>query len=236
MSQKTYPSCTAYHFPGEIAVKAQRAHFREPKFPIAANPQFDGVHLRTNNASQPLVPQKESAMKDTTNRVLLLTGLIALGVVARLLPHPDNFVPLGALALFGGASFADRRLALLVPLLAMLISDLWLGWHSTLPVVYVCLAANVFLGRWAGDRLQVSRLIPAGLAGALVFFVGTNLAFWYAYHPHTLSELLICFGNALPFFRSSLAADMIYGCTLFGALALAQSFQPSFRPAGIRIA
>lgn len=169
-------------------------------------------------------------MKDTTNRILLLTGLITLGVIARLLPHPDNFVPLGALALFGGASFADRRLALLVPLAAMLISDLWLGWHSTLPVVYACLAANVFLGRWAGDQLRVSRLIPATLAGSLVFFVGTNLAFWYAYHPHTLSELLICFGNALPFFRSSLTADIVYGAALFGTLALVQVLLPTFRP------
>ena len=116
------------------------------------------------------------AMKDIRSRTLLLIVMIGLAVVARLLPHPHNFTPLGALALFGGASFADRRLALVVPLIAMLISDLFLGLHWMVPVVYACLLVNVLLGRWAGDKLNLARLVPAAVLGSIVFFIGTNLA------------------------------------------------------------
>ena len=170
-------------------------------------------------------------MNDLKNRTLFLTALIGLAVLARLLPHPPNFSPLGALALFAGASFADKRLALLIPLLAMLLSDWFLGLHATLPAVYACLAFSVLLGRWAGNGLKISRLVPAALLGSIVFFIGTNLAVWQVYHEPTWQGLVTTFTLAIPFFQNTLAGDLVFGSILFGALGLAQSRFPGLKPA-----
>ncbi len=170
-------------------------------------------------------------MHEIKSRTLFLTALIGLAVVARLLPHPPNFSPLGALALFGGASFADRRLALFIPLTAMLISDLFLGLHATLPAVYACLAINVLIGRWAGNGLAISRLLPAAVVGSLIFFLGTNLVYWLAFYDPSWQSLVTCFTMALPFYQYTLASDLVFGGILFGALGLAQAYFPTLRPA-----
>ena len=88
--------------------------------------------------------------------ILLIVGLIVIGVVARFLPYPPNFSPIGAIALFAGATLGSRLRAALIPLTAMFLSDLWLGMHTLMPVVYGCFLFNV----WLGSRIQ-SRLRPA---------------------------------------------------------------------------
>jgi hypothetical protein len=79
-------------------------------------------------------------------RPAILIAAILLAAASRLVPHSPNFTPIGAIALFGGATFANRRAAVLVPLAAMFTSDLVLGLHVLLPVVYACFAFNVILG------------------------------------------------------------------------------------------
>ena len=90
--------------------------------------------------------------KTFTPRHLVLIAIIAGAIGVRLLMHffpgvlPWNFSPLLAVALFGGACFSNRRLALMVPLAIMLVADLIIGLHAMMPVVYLCLAATVLLG------------------------------------------------------------------------------------------
>ena len=88
-------------------------------------------------------------------RFLFLAGMILLAAASRLIPHPPNFGPIAALALFGGAQFADKRLAFLVPLAAMFLSDLVLGLHSLIPVIYGSFALIVCLGFWLRRRQNV---------------------------------------------------------------------------------
>lgn len=94
-------------------------------------------------------------------RFLVLVGMILGAAASRLIPHPFNFTPIGAMALFGGACFADRRAAFLVPLAAMFLSDLAigllsgslsLGLHPLIPVVYGSFALIVCLGFSAFGR------------------------------------------------------------------------------------
>ncbi|MEZ6137323.1 MAG: DUF6580 family putative transport protein [Pirellulaceae bacterium] len=169
-------------------------------------------------------------MKHFQVRPMFLVAMIVVAVAARLLPHPPNFSPLAALALFGGASFSNRWLGMILPLCAMAISDLFLGAHTLLPVVYGCLLLNACLGRWAGDQLKLSRLIPAALLGSVSFFVLTNLGFWFFYCPLTWTGLITCYAEALPFYQWSLAGDLFFGAVLFGTLALAEGIIPSLRP------
>lgn len=150
--------------------------------------------------------------------IALIAGLIVLAALSRLAQPMPNFTPIEALGLFAGAHLADRRLALLLPLGAMLLSDLFLGIHALLPLVYACLALNVWLGTRLGAEAGYGRILGFGLFGAVVFFVVTNFAVWLGsgMYPPTLDGLLQCYVAALPFFRNSIAGMAVYTLLLFG--------------------
>jgi hypothetical protein len=155
--------------------------------------------------------------------------MIASAALARLIPHPPNFTPIGAMALFGGACFADRRTALLVPLATLLLSDLFLGLHVLIPVVYGSFAVNVLLGRWLRSRRTVLSTAAVTLIGSIQFFVVTNFACWVLWYPHTAEELVTCYVAAIPFFQNTLLGDAVFATGLFGALALAERGFPALR-------
>lgn len=161
-------------------------------------------------------------------RTLVLVAIIALAVGVRLLIHfvpgiiPYNFTPVEAIALFGGALFLDRRLAMLVPLAAMFISDLIIGLHPLLPLVYACIAATVLLGGALRDKMSPLRIALAAIASTSGFFVLTNFAVWAmgSMYPHTGAGLLACFVAALPFYQWQLLGSLLWSAVLFGGFAL----------------
>lgn len=162
-------------------------------------------------------------------RFSLLLSLIAGAAALRLVPHPPNFAPIGAMALFGGASFADRRVALLLPLASLFLSDLVLGLHILVPVVYGSFAVNVLLGRWLRSRRRIVPVALATFTGAIQFFVVTNFACWLLWYPHTPAGLAACYIAALPFFQNTLLGDAAFVGVLFGATALAEAGFPVLR-------
>ena len=163
-------------------------------------------------------------------RGLVLIGFIVAAALSRLIPHPPNLTPVGAMALFGGAYFGSRATAIAVPLTAMLLSDLvlaathgWaLGWMTV--VIYGCIAVSVWLGIRLRSRVNVSTVATNSLLSALIFFIVTNLAVWAhgSFYPMDLSGLLACYVAALPFFGNTLAGYAVYGLTLFGGFAFLQ--------------
>ncbi|MEI9959603.1 MAG: DUF6580 family putative transport protein [Limisphaerales bacterium] len=165
-------------------------------------------------------------------RFLFLTGMILAAAASRLIPHPPNFSPIAALALFGGAQFADKRLAFLVPLAAMFLSDLVLGLHSLIPVIYGSFALITYLGFWVRQKQNFWRIGGATVAGAILFFVVTNFGVWAlgSFYPKTAAGLTECFVAAIPFFWNTLASDLFYTAILFGALRAAEWRWPVLRP------
>lgn len=171
-------------------------------------------------------------------RFLALTGVVLLAAAARLLPHPPNLTPIGAMALFGGVQFGARKAAFGVPLAAMILSDLVLaltlyGWAvlPSRPFVYAGFALYVCLGHLARRRYSVWTIGGAALSGALLFFVITNFGVWLlgGLYPRTLAGLGACYVAAIPFFRNSLLGDLLYSAILFGGFALAQRRFPGLR-------
>lgn len=173
-------------------------------------------------------------------RVLVLAAMTLAAAGSRLIPHPPNVAPIGALALFGGACFADTRAAFLVPLAAMFLSDLAIGLasgdisfglHSLLPVVYGAFALIVCLGLSLRGRRRVGRIAAATLAGSLLFFVVTNFGVWAlgSWYPTTWAGLAACYAAAIPFFRHTLLGDAVYATALFGGLALLERGIPALR-------
>jgi hypothetical protein len=163
----------------------------------------------------------------------LILGLILLAVVGRLIPHPDNFTPIMAVALFAGASLPSR-IAYVVPLAALVASDLLLGypldWMAL--VVYGCLLASVGIGQWLATRRTLTKTGLAAIAGSLVFYLVTNFAVWAdspGLYSHTVDGLVQCYVMAIPFFRNSLAGDLFWTALLFGLYEVGYSWLKSPR-------
>lgn len=167
------------------------------------------------------------------NRFKVLAALVLAAAAARLLPHPPNFTPIAALALFGGASFDSKRAAFLVPLAALFLSDLVTGLYAILPVVYGSFILITCLGFWVRRQPGPGRLALATVGGALLFFVVTNLGVWLfeKYYPKTLAGFVECYVAAVPFFRNTLLSDLLYSALLFGGLAFAEMRWPAIAPA-----
>ena len=111
-------------------------------------------------------------------RIATIVAMIAAAVVSRLIPHPWNLTSMAATALFAGAYLEDRRLAFLVPLAALFISDLALGFYRGMAVVYFSFALIVCLGMWLRGRRRAAPIALATLAGSLLFFGLSNLGVW----------------------------------------------------------
>ncbi len=164
-------------------------------------------------------------------RFVILVAMVVLAAISRVVPHPWNVTPVAAMALFSGAHFTDKRAAFFVPLVALLMSDIVLGFYSTMPVVYACFALTVLIGRQLRDNKTVALVGGASIASSLMFFVVTNFACWLTMPVYTkdLFGFTSCYAQALPFFRNTVAGDLIFTAVLFGGFALSQKVFPSLR-------
>ena len=159
------------------------------------------------------------------SRFIVLAGMILGAAASRWIPHPPNLTPIAAIGLFGGAQFGDKRVAFLVPLAGLFLSDLALGFYAITAVVYASFALTVCLGFWVRRRRSVRRISLGVLAGAILFFALTNFGFWAIdnSYPKTLAGLIDCYVAGIPFFRNMLLGDLLYSTLLFGGFALAES-------------
>ena len=172
-----------------------------------------------------------------------ILGAFGMGDVHDVTAFLWNFSPVSALFLFGGAKLADRRASYLVPLAAMLLSDLGIGLlmgdlnmgiHAMIPVVYGSYAAMVWLGTLLRNNRNPLAIAAAGFAGEAVFFVVTNFANWVVQsdtYPHTFAGLSACYVAALPFFRHSLTSLALYGTALFAGFAFLERKYAAAKPA-----
>lgn len=195
--------------------------------------------------------QHDSRHSLLTPRNLVLCGMIAFAVIYRLAIHfsagalPWNFTPVEAMALFGGAYFADRRLGVAVPLVAMIAADCvialalpaaWIrDWLGTLPFVYGCIALTAVGGFALRKKVSAPKVLVGSLASAVLFFLVTNFATWLTARPGAgaacTSTLAACYVAGIPFFKGTLFGTLFWSALLFGGFALL-----SRRYAALRIA
>ena len=156
---------------------------------------------------------------------VIALSFILLGVIFRIVPHIPNFTPIAAMALFGGVYFS-KKTAFVLPIVVMLISDVFLGFYEPkiMTAVYSSFILCVILGLWLKKNKNWGSILGSSFLTAFIFFFFTNLAVfaftpWYA---KTFSGLLQCYFMALPFFRNSLMGDIFYTAVFFGAYELAR--------------
>ncbi|MEO0787934.1 MAG: DUF6580 family putative transport protein [Bacteroidota bacterium] len=168
-----------------------------------------------------------------SNQVLMLVSMVMMAAASRLLPHPPNFSPVAAMALFGAAYFRQSWMAWLVPFAGLYLSDLVLnnvvyaqagaGFSFGIYwVVYLAFGAILLLGFLSlrGRKLDLGRLLGVGLGATLLFFLLTNFWSWYAdpfqTYPDNAAGLLACYVAGLPFLLNSLLGNLFFGALLFG--------------------
>jgi hypothetical protein len=169
--------------------------------------------------------------KNDLLKLISITGLILLGAISRFIPHPPNFTPISAMALFGGAKYNEKHFAFIIPLLVMFFSDLIIGFHTEVFAVYLCFIITVALGIRIRNNPKIYKIALAIILSSVIFFLLTNLSYWLfsGMYPHNLEGLIICYWNALPFFRNELFSAILYNLIFFGGYALASKLIPELK-------
>lgn len=155
-------------------------------------------------------------------QIALAVALIIFAALSRFLPHPANFAPIAAIAIFGGAVL-PRKWAVYLPLIAMIVSDIFIGLHSLVLFTWGSFALiALFSNKWL-KHISPTNLGIASLSASTLFFVVTNFGVWLEgkLYPHTFDGFISCYYNALPFFRNTVLGDLVYTGLLFGSYALA---------------
>ena len=182
-------------------------------------------------------------------RFLTISGIILFAAISRIFPIAPNFQPILAIAIFAGYYLSDKKFSLLVPIVAMLLSDLFIqlvspvffgyqtpGFHSMMPFVYFSMILSVLIGSKLIKKLNVFNVIGSSFVSAVMFFLITNFGSWFAFEMYTkdLSGLMMSYEMGLPFFRNSLVSTLLYSGVLFGGFSLAEKYIKVLQPVTIK--
>jgi len=152
-------------------------------------------------------------------RFLVILTVIFTAAFMRLIPHWPNFTPIAGIALFGGTFIGRKHLAFIIPLAAMLLSDLFLGLHQTMLAVYISFSLIVGIGFLLRKRVGVITVLSASIVSSLLFFLVTNFAAWQSGlmpYPMNFNGLIACYAAGLPFLNNGILGDLFYNTLFFG--------------------
>lgn len=177
-------------------------------------------------------------------RFLVLSGFILIAALSRMVPHPYNFAPLGAMSLFGAAYFADKKFSFLLPLAAFFVSDLLVnnilfasfydGFVLFTPGfywMYGSIALIVLAGIFLLKKVNLKTVVAGSLSASIIFFLVTNFGAWIGspLYPQSLSGLMMSYAAGIPFFHYTIAGDLIYSGVMFGAFEYARRKVPTLQ-------
>jgi hypothetical protein len=155
--------------------------------------------------------------------LILIVSLII--IAARLIPHVPNFSPLAAVILFSTMLAKDKKY-LIMPFVALLVSDFFLGFYhlGIMLSVYGSFTLILLLGYWVKKYKNITNLITATLGAGLLFFLVTNFAVWYfgTWYAHDFSGLMLSYMMAIPFFKQTILSNLLYTGLLFGVYETVQ--------------
>ena len=138
---------------------------------------------------------------------LFFFGIIL--ALSRIIPHPPNFTPILASAIMAPMLIKDRWFGIAVPIVAMFISDVIIGFYSYQFVIYSSILAIALVSPM---RKNYVRLGIMAVGGSVWFFITTNFAEWmiWDYYPKTIEGLITCYTLAIPFFKNTLISTCLF--------------------------
>jgi len=158
-------------------------------------------------------------MKTKNVRInLVVLFLIIIGISTRFFffIKIPNFTAIGAIALFSGAYFSNKRIAFVLPLAILLLTDIFLGFHKTMLFVYVPFIFTILIGFALRQNTKPILILAGSLAGSVIFFLISNFGVWVTgmgISP-TLSGVYI---DGIPFFRYTIASDLMFNALFFSS-------------------
>lgn len=177
-----------------------------------------------------------SVFMDKLNLKLVPILMIIFAIMARLLPHPANFAPITAMALFGGV-YLPKKYAFLLPFGALIISDYFLGFYGLEMVwVYGSFFISGLIGLYIRKRKRknILTIVSGTLLASLLFFLITNFGVWalpYSWYSKDLGGLIQSYIAGIPFFRGTILGDLFYTGVFFGGYELALNLGKKYLPA-----
>jgi len=151
---------------------------------------------------------------------MLAISLIIIGILFRFIPHAANFTPVAAIAIFAGV-YLNKKQAFIVPLLLMVLSDLFLGMHNVVLFTWGSFVLVTLIGVWAKKHKTFKAVASTAIVSSGVFYLITNFGVWaMGWYPQTAKGLLDCYILGLPFLRTFFVATLVYTVVLFGAYEL----------------
>jgi hypothetical protein len=147
-----------------------------------------------------------------SKKQLVIISFIVIAVLFRLIPHLPNVTPITAIALFSGVYFTNKKFAFAIPLLAMFLSDLFLGFSAITLFVYVAFILVAYIGL-SSKKISIKSILISSIS----FFIITNFGVWLLHYPKSFAGLIECYTLAIPFFRNSIIGDFFFaGVMYFG--------------------
>ena len=177
-------------------------------------------------------------------RFIVLSGFIIVAALSRIIPHPYNFAPMGAMSIFGAAYFSDKKFSFLVPLFAMFVSDLFVnnllyanfygGFTLFTPGfywMYGAIALIVLAGIFLLKKVNTKTVIAGSLSASVIFFLVTNFGAWLGnpVYPQGIEGLFMSYAAGIPFFHYTVIGDLFYSGVMFGVFEYMKSHNPAFQ-------
>lgn len=173
--------------------------------------------------------------KILTPQFIFVALIVLLAAASRVMPQPftlpPNFTPILAMGIFAGAVMTSFRMALILPLAAMLLSDLILGFHATMWAVYLCIGISSLLGYAIRNKQNILSVAGVSIGSSVLFFLVTNFAVWLnsfegAGYTRDAAGLAFCYEMALPFFRNTLISTLVFSAVMFGSFYTVAKLKP----------
>ena len=154
----------------------------------------------------------------TLKKEIFPISLILILALARLIPHPPNFTPIIAVAIMSGYFFKNINLSFLILIVAMLVSDLFIGFYENVIFVYASLLLITFVFYKISNKINFKNLFIYSFAGSLIFFIVSNFGVWALGSPgvydiayeKNLNGLVECYILAIPFFGNTFLSTVIF--------------------------
>lgn len=177
-------------------------------------------------------------------RFLVLSGFIIIAALSRIIPHPYNFAPIGAMSIFGAAYFTDKKFSFLLPLFAMFISDLLVnnllyasfyggftlftpGFYWMYGAITLIVVAGIFILK----KVNTKTVLAGSLSASIIFFLVTNFGAWLGnpIYPQGIEGLFMSYAAGIPFFHYTVLGDLFYSGVMFGAFEYAKNRTPALQ-------
>lgn len=164
---------------------------------------------------------------------MLAISLIVIGILLRFVPHIPNATPVAAIALFGGV-YLNRKQAIIIPLILMMVSDLFIGTHDVMFYTWGGFILIGFIGLFVKKHKNIASIAFSSAISSILFYIVTNFGVWaVGWYPHTMKGLIDSYVLGLPFLRIFLVSTLAYTAVFFGTYELIARLVKNTKLSGI---